>query len=142
MIEAIPLPKRLTMYLVDTNIISELARPAPNAGVLAWAGTVTTITLSVITLEEIFYGLTWKPSPRIRAWFERFLQTRCTVLPVTTEIARQGGQLRGTLQAQGKTRSQADMLIAATAQRHQLTVVTHNVRDFEDCGIALLNPFL
>jgi predicted nucleic acid-binding protein len=52
------------MYLVDTNIISELARPAPNAGVLAWAGTVTTIILSVITLEEIFYGLTWKPSPR------------------------------------------------------------------------------
>ena len=64
MIGAIPLPKRLTMYLVDTNIISELARPAPNAGVLAWAGTVTTIILSVITLEEIFYGLTWKPSPR------------------------------------------------------------------------------
>ena len=60
-----PWLKRLAMYLVDTNIISELARPMPNAGVLAWASTVTTIALSVITLEEIYYGLAWKPHPRI-----------------------------------------------------------------------------
>ena len=74
--------------------------------------------------------------------FEQFLSGHCTILPVTADIAKRCGQLRGTLQARGKTRSQADMLIAATAQMHQLTLVTHNARDFEDCGITFLNPFL
>lgn len=64
MIGAIPLPKRLTMYLVDTNIVSELARPVPNAGVLVWAGTVTMIALSVITLEEIFYRVDLETEPQ------------------------------------------------------------------------------
>ncbi len=48
---------------------------------------------------------------------------------------------RGGLRTQGKTRSQADMLIAATAQIHQLTLVTRNTRDFEDCQIPVFNPF-
>jgi predicted nucleic acid-binding protein len=129
------------MYLCDTNIISELARPRPNAGVLAWAATVVSINLSVITVEEIFYGLAWKPHPRIRAWFETFLDTHCTLLPVTIRIAKHSGQLRGELQARGKARTQADMLIAATAHLHQLTLVTRNVSDFEDCAVPLLNPF-
>ncbi len=131
----------MSIYLCDTNVISELARPQPNAGVLAWAATVVSISLSVITVEEIFYGLAWKPQLRIRAWFASFLETRCSLLPVTANIAKHGGQLRGEMQARGKARSQADMLIAATAHLHQLTLVTRNVRDFDDCAISLLNPF-
>lgn len=129
------------MYLCDTNIISELARTRPHAGVLAWAETVVSVHLSVITVEEIFYGLAWKPHARIRAWFETFLDAHCILLPVTVHIAKHGGQLRGALQARGKVRTQADMLIAATAHLHQLTLVTRNVSDFEDCAIPLLNPF-
>ena len=129
------------MYLCDTNIISELARPEPNDGVLAWAETVVAIHLSVISVEEIYFGLAWKPHPRIRAWFETFLVTRCTILAVTVDIAKRCGTLRGELQARGKTRSQADMLLAATSQLHELTLVTRNIRDFEDCAIPLLNPF-
>ncbi len=131
----------MSIYLCDTNVISELARPQPNVGVLAWAATVVSISLSVITVEEIFYGLAWKPQPRIRAWFASFLETRCSLLPVTPNIAKHGGQLRGEMQARGKARSQADMLIAATAHLHQLTLVTRNGRDFDDCAISLLNPF-
>ena len=129
------------MYLCDTNIISELACPVPNDGVVTWAETVVAIHLSVITVEEIYFGLAWKPRPRIRAWFETFLDTRCTLLAVTVDIAKRCGTLRGELQARGKIRSQADMLLAATAQLHQLTLVTRNIRDFEDCAIPLLNPF-
>lgn len=127
--------------LCDTNILSELARPRPHPNVLAWSEQIIQISISVITLEEITYGLAAKPNARIQNWFERFLQVDCQVLPITEAVAQQAGVVRGTLQSQGKSRTQADMLIAATAQIHQLVLVTRNTRDFEDCGISLLNPF-
>jgi toxin FitB len=127
-------------FLCDTNIISELARPRPNAGVLAWSNEVSFISISVITVEEIAYGLAAKPNVRVQAWFEQFLQSNCRIFSLTEAIAHQAGTLRGTLQTQGKPRTQADILIAATAKVHNLTLVTRNVRDFQDCGISLLNP--
>jgi predicted nucleic acid-binding protein len=128
-------------FLCDTNILSELVRLKPNPGVVLWSQSLSRVALSVITVEEVVYGLAWKPNPRIRAWFEGFLEAYCDVLPATTEIARRAGELRGELQARGQTRSQSDMLIAATAQLHALTLVTRNSDDFEGCGIPQLNPF-
>jgi len=131
----------MTTFLCDTNILSELTRKQPNPGVSAWAQDVSSIAVSVVTVEEIAYGLAWKPNPRIRDWFADFLRDYSEVLPITEEIAARSGRLRGTLQAKGRPRTQADMLIAATAQFHGLTLVTRNARDFEDCGISLLDPF-
>ncbi|NMG09509.1 type II toxin-antitoxin system VapC family toxin [Brasilonema sp. UFV-L1] len=128
-------------HLCDTNIISELTRPMPNLGVVAWSETVTSINLSVITIEEIYYGLTAKSNARIQNWFENFLFTHCQILLITSEIAKCVGELRGFLRTQGKPRSQADILIAATAKIHSLTLVTRNIKDFEGCGISTLNPF-
>lgn len=127
--------------LCDTNIISELARPIPNPGVVAWSGNITSLYLSVVTVEEIYYGLTAKPSSRIQNWFESFLTTHTEILPITSEIAKRSGELRGFLRTQGKPRAQADILIAATAEVHSLTLVTRNIKDFEGCGISTLNPF-
>lgn len=129
------------MYLVDTNIVSELARPEPDPGVLVWASEISRVAVSVVTAEELYFGLAWKPRPRVRAWVEGFLDEHCDLLPITLEIARGAGELRGRLRAQGVNRSQADMLIAATAQAHDLILVTHNVRDFEGCPVRLLDPF-
>lgn len=126
--------------LLDTNVVSELCRQRPNPGVAAWAVDVMDFSLSVVTVEEVAYGLAWRPNARISAWFEGFLQ-RCPVWPLTLDIARRAGEWRGAFAGQGIVRSQADLLIAATAQRHGLTLVTRNVRDFQGCGIALLDPF-
>lgn len=132
------------MYLVDTNVIGELMRPAPHPGVLQWAGSLQQaagFSVSVISFHEIVFGLTHKPRPR---GLERFnaMAAHCAVLEVTQTIARRAGEMRGVLAARGQVRHMADMLIAATAQVHALTLVTRNVRDFDGCGIAVLNPFL
>ncbi|MEA5581290.1 type II toxin-antitoxin system VapC family toxin [Nodularia harveyana UHCC-0300] len=128
-------------FLCDTNIISELVRPQPNPGVLIWVKNLSDINISVITVEEIFYGLTSKPNIKIQSWWENFMQNHCQMLPITAEIAKLCGQLRGQQRLSGKTVTQADMMIAATAQIHQLTLVTRNIRDFDSCGIPLFNPF-
>lgn len=128
-------------FLCDTNIISELARPRPNPGVLDWIRNVTSINISVITLEEIIYGLAAKPNQRIQTWFQDFLQNYCTILPITTQIASQAGELRGELRKRGKQRTQADVLIAITAKVYQQILVSRNVRDFQDCDVQILNPF-
>ena len=128
-------------YLCDTNVISELVRREPHPGVAAWLERQPGVTLSAVTVEEIAYGLAWKPHPEVQRWFDGFLASLCRVLPVSEEIARRSGELRGAFQAKGETRSVTDMLLAATAQIHQLTLATRNTRHFEGCGIPLLNPF-
>lgn len=127
--------------LIDTNVLSELARPRPNPRVIDWAGGLSAVILSVVTVEEIFFGLSAKPSPRIARWFEDFLDSDCRVLEVTTPIARHAGVLRGQLATRERPRTQADMLIAATAALHGLTLATRNERDFKDCGVTVVNPF-
>jgi len=128
-------------WLADTNVLSELVRPRPNPGVLAWAAEVERISISVITLEEILFGLAWKPNPKVQKWFGTFFDESCEVFPVTQPIAERAGTMRGELRARGITRTQADTLIASTAQVLGLTLVTRNVRDFEGFRIELLNPF-
>ena len=128
-------------FLLDTNIVSELARVHPNADVLAWAGQVTTHGISVVTIEEICNGLAANPSRRIEAFMSAFFAGE-TCYPVTSDIATRAGNLRGSFKRRGLVREQADMLIAGTAQAHGLTLVTRNVRDFDGCDIPLLNPFI
>jgi predicted nucleic acid-binding protein len=127
--------------LADTNIVAELVRKRPDSGVVAWAGRATSVALSVVSVEEVYFGLSWHRNDRVLDWFERFLDLHCEVLPITGVIAHRAGWLRGELRRRGQTRTQADMLIAASAQVHGLTLVTRNERDFRGCGIPILNPF-
>lgn len=128
------------MQLSDTNIISELMRPVPDPGVERWASQQAGLCVSVITIDELTFGLRRRGNLRLTAWFDRFI-TQVTVVDITMPVARRAGELRALLQGQGQSRTQADMLIAATAQIHGLTLVTRNTRDFDGCGVEVLNPF-
>jgi len=127
--------------LVDTNVVSELIRVAPAPKVSAWAAGQARFDLSVVSLEEIRYGLAVRRSARLEHWFEDFITRYCDVLPVTSRIARRSAELRAEAGDRGRQRTQADMLIAATAAEHDLALVTRNERDFEGCGIRVHNPF-
>ncbi len=133
------------MQLADTNVISELMRQRPHPGLLAWRDMADVaygrLAISAVTVDEIAFGLARRPHAAMLAWFDLFL-ARNEVLTVTAPIARRAGEMRAQLAARGQVRSQADMLIAATAQVHALTLVTRNVRDFDGCGIAVLDPFV
>jgi predicted nucleic acid-binding protein len=69
------------------------------------------------------------------------MAARPAVLDVTPAVARASGELRAVREAQGRRVAMADMLIAATALTHGLTLVTRNLRDFEGCGVTLVDPF-
>ena len=128
--------------LVDTNIISELMRRHPDDAVLAWAGAETSFFVSVVTLEELLYGLTRKALSMKLQWLDDFLASQCVILSVSPTLARSAGILRGKLSAKGVTRDPSDILIATTALNHGIPLATRNTADFEGCGIQLINPFL
>lgn len=128
-------------WLCDTNVISELFKRTPNNLVLEWLTRHDIVFLSVITVEEIYCGLSHKNANRKMEWFDKFVQLRCEILSLTHNIAKQCGVLRGHFLQKGISRTQADLFIAATAVVHNLTLATRNVRDFENCGIPILNPF-
>lgn len=132
------------MYLVDTNVLSELPRPRPNAAVLRWLHQQPTILLSVVSVEELAFGVARAPVPRrakLAAWLDELLGSAAEILGVTEAVARAAGELRAARESAGRRVAQADMLIAATAVIHGLTLATRNGRDFVGCGVAVVDPF-
>lgn len=132
------------MCLVDANVLSELPRPRPNAAVLRWLHQQPTIVLSVVSVEELTFGVARAPLPRrakLAAWLDELLGSAAEILGVTEAVARAAGELRAARESAGRRVAQADMLIAATAVIHGLTLATRNGRDFVGCGVALVDPF-
>ena len=132
------------MYLLDTNVVSELRRPRPNSGLVRWLEATEDrhLHLSAVTLAEIQAGieLTRDQDPakaaEIEAWAD-LLAEAYSVLPMDAPIFRQWAKL---MHKQSDTVYE-DAMIAATAVVHQFTVVTRNVRDFARFRVSVLNPF-
>ena len=130
-----------TIFLADTNVVSELVKQTPDAGVMQWLQSVELMSICAVTIEEAHFGLAWQPNARKLRLFNAIVRSLHAVYPITESIAQRAGMLRGQFQAQGTTRSTPDMLIAATAQEHLLVIATRNVRDFMACGVQVVNPF-
>ncbi|GAB2886072.1 type II toxin-antitoxin system VapC family toxin [Uliginosibacterium flavum] len=132
------------MYLLDTNIISELRKPRPHGAVLAWleAQADVDLALSAVTLGEIQAGIEItreQDTPKaaeLDAWANQLAEV-WNILPMDAAIFRQWARL---MHRESNTVYE-DAMIAATAQVHKLTVVTRNVRDFARFGVPVLNPF-
>jgi toxin FitB len=133
------------MYLLDTDVLSELRRRRRNANVIAWLGAITSddLFLSVVTIGEIELGIERQRSRspefthRLSDWLEVTLRLYSgRILPLTVGIARRWGRLAAQL-----GNKQLDLAIAVTALEHGLTVVTRNVSDFEPTGVSIINPF-
>ena len=137
------------MYLVDTNIVSELRRAKSarvNRGVLAWSTSVSTpsLFLSVITILELekgVLGLARRDPPQaavLRRWLDGHVLAAFSgrILAIDTAVARRCGTLHVP-----NPRPDRDALIAATALVHTMTVVTRNVADFLPLGVETLNPW-
>ena len=132
------------MYLLDTNIVSELRRPRPHGGVLAWLQSVaeSDLHLSAVTLGEIQAGIELTreqdaaKAAEIEAW-ANLVASSYNVLPMDAHAFRLWARL---MHRKSDTLIE-DAMIAATASAHQLTVVTRNVADFKHFDVPLLNPF-
>ncbi|WP_341646650.1 type II toxin-antitoxin system VapC family toxin [Thauera sp. SDU_THAU2] len=132
------------MYLLDTNIVSELRKNKPHGAVLAWVSAAddATLFLSAVTVGEIQAGIkkTRESDPVKAAEIEQWLEQVAAsyqVLPMDAAAFREWGRLTyrklDTLLE--------DAMIAATARMHKLVVVTRNVADFKMLGVKTLDPF-
>jgi toxin FitB len=132
------------VYLLDTNVVSELRRPRPSRAVVEWLRGVPDVDLhlSAVTLGELQAGVEITrrqdaaKAGEIEAWLGRVAETY-NVLPMDGRTFRIWARL---MHGRSDTLIE-DAMIAATAEAHRLTVVTRNVRDFEKFGTATLNPF-
>ena len=132
------------MYLLDTNVVSELRRPKPHPAVVKWieATSPDAIFLSAVTVGEIQSGIeiTREQDPpkadELEAWLARLISSH-EILPMDAELFREWGRIK---HKQSETLL-VDAMIAATAKVHGLTVATRNVSDFLALGVEVLDPF-
>ena len=139
----------MTGWLLDTNVLSELRRRSPSPAVVQFvsAHSLDRLYVSEVTFAEIRFGIELVPEPERRAelrqWLDHHLRPMFAhrVLAITEDILLQWRLIIERGRQSGHTFSHPDVLIAATAAQHGLTVVTRDTRDFVAAGVAVLDPW-
>ena len=135
-------------YLLDTCLLSELVKPAPEPSVTAWMSQrkASELFASALTLGELHRGVAKKALSKRRSELENWLRAlevsfENQLLPFTHETGRVWAAMCARAEAQGRPLAVMDSLIAATALEHGLTLVTRNIKDFSSTLVNLLNPW-
>jgi predicted nucleic acid-binding protein len=137
------------VILLDTNVLSEVLKPAPSQVVRRWlaAQEPSAVFTTTITQAEILYGVESLPSGKRRAGLfagvEKVLteEFRDRILPFDEEAARRFAKIVAARDATGRPISQFDAMIAAIARSRQAAVATRNTADFDHCGIRIIDPW-
>ena len=136
-------------FLLDTNIVSELVKPKPEANVTEWVENTdeSLLYLSVLTLGEIRRGIAALPQSRRRAtleaWLDKDLRARFEgrILVIDQEVADRWGLLTSAARNSGIVLPVIDGLLAATALEHNLTLVTRDTGQIPSMGVVVFNPW-
>ena len=136
-------------YLLDTCVISEFIRPKPSKKVTKWIKSEDegNFFISVLTIGELHKGIEKldqsKRKEALHNWVENDLKDRfwTRIIDIDIETAMAWGKIQGAAERIGKPMPAVDSLIAATGITHHLTVVTRNISDMKESGVALLNPW-
>ena len=138
------------MIVLDTNVISEVLRPVPEPEVLSWLRSVPRcdIWTCTVVLAELFSGADLMPAGKrqqlLREKMEQLVPTLFVdqILLFDLSAARAYGPILAARQAKGRPIDEIDAQIAAIAKVHGAALATRNIRDFEYCGVPLINPWL
>ncbi|QEA38259.1 type II toxin-antitoxin system VapC family toxin [Pistricoccus aurantiacus] len=136
-------------YLVDTCVISEIVKPSPAPQVVEWLVNVEEdrLFLSVLTIGELQKGISalaaGRKRQRLQTWLDQELTRRFErrLLPIDQETAQEWGVISAQARLKGLAAPVIDTLLAATARRHNLVLITRNLRDFTPFDVRLFNPW-
>jgi len=136
-------------FLLDTNVVSEWTKSRPDVGVVAWLAEADEdrVFVSVITLAELRHGIERMPvgarRRRLDIWLTEQVPLRfeARMLPIDAVTADTWGRIMARGQARSRPLGAMDAFIAATAEQHDLTLVTRNLSDFDGLGVRLLSPW-
>ena len=137
------------MFLIDTNVISELMRATPAPSVLSWFSTQdpSTLYLSAVTEAELRTGIAILPAGQRREGLRAALDATIAedfegrVLPFDTDATKTYAEIAAGRRSAGRPISDADCQIASIARAAGAIVATQNLRNFEGCGVDLVNPW-
>jgi predicted nucleic acid-binding protein len=137
----------VTKYILDINVVSELARPAPSPQVVAFLKREADLWLSTILFHELAYGLERVSDATRKSKLLAFIDAtkkrfENRLLVVDMVVAEEAGRLRAFAASGGRTLAPLDSLMAATAMVHGAILATRNTKDFRDLGVDIVDPWL